>query len=152
MLKPWQSLIQSLSGLLVSREQTGTYSHFRRCKLMGNNLRHNRRRQHNRNPRRSPEVSLEEELTPKKESRPLKSFTPDPLAAQEKRDQKTIKAWSTGWQKNLEKSKAFAPVIQQHAVLGEVDSYTNHLSDFAQAHRRPGSPAGHEDCGRSNRT
>jgi len=82
-----------------------------------------------------PKFPWEEELSPEEREQALEEFYADPLAAQEKRDQKTIKAMEYRIKKTLESVlKPLAPVVEKQRYDAEVNNYTNQLNDFAQAH------------------
>lgn len=82
-----------------------------------------------------PKFPWEEELSPEEREQALEEFYADPLAAQEKRDQKTIKAMECRIKKTLESVlKPLAPVIERQQHDAEVAYYTGQLQAFAQTH------------------
>lgn len=82
-----------------------------------------------------PLFPWEEEMSPEEKEQALEEFYADPLAAQAKRDQKTIKAMEYKFQKTLENVlKPLTPVVEKQQYEAEVNNYTNLLNDFAQAH------------------
>lgn len=82
-----------------------------------------------------PKFPWEEELSPEEREQALEEFYADPLAAQAKRDQQTIKAMEYRFQKTLENVlKPLTPVVEKQQYEAEVNNYTNLLNDFAQAH------------------
>lgn len=82
-----------------------------------------------------PKFPWEEEMTPEEKEKALEEFYADPLAAQAKRDQQTIKAMEHRMQKTLENVlRPLAPVVERQQHDAEVTHYTGQLQTFAQTH------------------
>lgn len=82
-----------------------------------------------------PKFPWEEEMTPEQKEQALEDFYADPLAAQAKRDQQTIKAMEHRITKTLENVlQPLAPVIEKQQYEMEVNHYARQLNSFAQDH------------------
>ena len=74
-------------------------------------------------------------MTPEEKEVALEEYYADPLAAQAKRDQQTIKALEHRMQKTLENVlKPLAPIVEKQQYEAEVNNYAAQLQNFAQAH------------------
>lgn len=83
----------------------------------------------------TPKFPWEEEMTPEQREKALEEYYADPIAAQAKRDQQTMRAMEHRVAKTLESAlKPLAPVIQKHQLDAEVSNYKAKISDFAVDH------------------
>ena len=82
-----------------------------------------------------PKFPWEVEMTPEEKEKALEEFYADPLSAQGKRDQQTIKTMEHRMQKTLETVlEPLVPMVERHQYETEVAHYTDQLSQFAQVH------------------
>ena len=83
----------------------------------------------------APKFPWETEMTPEEKEVALEEYYADPLEAQAKRDQQTIKALEHRMQKTLESVlQPLAPVIERQRYETEINNYTNLLQNFAREH------------------
>jgi len=83
----------------------------------------------------APKFPWETEMTPEEKEVALEEYYADPLEAQAKRDQQTIKALEHRMQKTLENVlKPLAPIVEKQQYEAEVNNYAAQLQNFAQAH------------------
>lgn len=81
-----------------------------------------------------PKFPWEVEMTPEEQEAAQEEYFKDPLAAQTKRDQQTIKAMEHRMNDMLTKALTpLAPVVQQHQQQVEAQNYSNRLQEFATA-------------------
>lgn len=82
-----------------------------------------------------PKFPWEVEMTPEEREKALEEYYADPLEAQAKRDQQTIKAMEHRIAKTVENAlKPLAPVVERQQHEAEVTHYTGQLQAFAQTH------------------
>jgi hypothetical protein len=81
-----------------------------------------------------PKFPWEVEMTPEEREAALEEYYKDPLAAQAKRDQQTMKAMEHRIGQTLEKVLSpLAPVVERQEYEAEVGQYNKQLAQFAQA-------------------
>lgn len=78
-----------------------------------------------------PKFPWEMEMTPEEKEKALEEYYADPLAAQTKRDQQTMKAMEHRMNQMLENVlKPLAPVVENHQHSQQVQTFTQHIDAF----------------------